>query len=256
MLALFSQTWHWELLFTWPSASTQKKAVYSVYELAPPVLFILGGIILPTFLGNGYFQADGRSCRKLWSRLMWEPLDLIDTRHLWSSVRAMMSWLLMSLKLYPPLFFPTVLLQHLLFSLLRQKCSGECLGVYCSRRRHGARMTFLGEFWGQHSVTPCWSFKGRGLSPIAADSNRSFSVTSLVGNLAARVMAGVSCVHCLKAVSISNPTEANESLGIDLTDFGWGPVWLLLWLVYRYLCYLMNNCCSGDSCDARLLILE
>lgn len=109
------------------------------------------------------------------------------------------------LKTIPPSFFFTVLLQHFLFSLLRQKRSGECLGVCCSRRRHGAGMTFLGEFCGQHIVTPCWRFKGRWLSPIAADSNRSFSMTSLVGNLATRVMAGVSCVHCLKAVSISKP---------------------------------------------------
>ena len=105
MLALFSQTWHWELLFTWPSASTQNKAVYSIHELAPSILFILGGIILPTFLGNGYFQTDGRSCRKLWSRLMWGPLDLVDKRHLSSYARAMTSRLLLSLKLYPPFFF-------------------------------------------------------------------------------------------------------------------------------------------------------
>lgn len=85
VLALFSQTWHWELLFTWPSASTRNKAVYSIHELAPPVLFILGGITLPAFLGNGYFQADGRSCRKLWSRLMWELLDLVEARHLCES---------------------------------------------------------------------------------------------------------------------------------------------------------------------------
>lgn len=70
MLALFRQTWHWELLFTWPSASTQNKALHSIHEPAPPVLFILGGVILPTSVRNGYFQADGRRFRKMWSRLM------------------------------------------------------------------------------------------------------------------------------------------------------------------------------------------
>lgn len=70
MLALFRQTWHWELLFTWPSASTQNKALYSIHEPASPVLFILGGVILPTSVRNGYFQADSRRFRKMWSRLM------------------------------------------------------------------------------------------------------------------------------------------------------------------------------------------
>lgn len=167
VLALFSQTWHWELLFTWPSASTRNKAVYSIHELAPPVLFILGGITLPAFLGNGYFQADGRSCRKLWSRLMWEPLDLIEARHLCESYDIPSP---PELKTIPFWVFLTVLLQHFLVSLLRQKHSGEFPGVHCSSRRH------------------------------RADSNRSFSVTSLAVNLACRVTAGVSCVHCLKAM--------------------------------------------------------
>lgn len=78
-LALFTQTWHWKLLFAWPSVSTQNKAVRSIHEPAPPTLFILGAISLPTFLRNGYFQADGRSVRKL--EADW-CVDLIETRHL------------------------------------------------------------------------------------------------------------------------------------------------------------------------------
>lgn len=83
MLALFRQTWHWELLFTWPSASTQNKALHSIHEPAPPVLFILGGVILPTSVRNGYFQADGRRFGKMWSRLMCRSHRDKASHHLW-----------------------------------------------------------------------------------------------------------------------------------------------------------------------------
>lgn len=79
MQALFTQTWHWKLLFAWPSVSTQNKAVCSIHEPAPPTLFILGAISLPTFLRNGYFKADGRNVRKL--ETDWR-VDLMETRHL------------------------------------------------------------------------------------------------------------------------------------------------------------------------------
>lgn len=89
--------------------STQNKAVHYIHEPAPPTLFILGAISLPTFLRNGYFQADGRSVRKLEADSCRSYV--VEASHH---------------------------VQPFLFSALRQKHCGECVAVPRSSRRHRA----------------------------------------------------------------------------------------------------------------------
>lgn len=107
--------------------------------------------------------------------------------------------LLLSLKLYPFFF-----LLHV-FSTFCCTFWGKSMlmSVWESSaawRRHGAgEMVSWSLLWAAHSNSML-KFMDTGLSPITADSNRSFSLTSLVVNSAYRVMAEVSCPHCLKAM--------------------------------------------------------
>lgn len=169
------------------------------------------------FWENGYFQADGRSCRKLWSRLMCEPLDLTDTRHLWSclgdrvlvTLWQVMYQLTVTGDVPSPPELKTIPL-HFLLSFFSTFCctfwgKSILMSIWeCSAAwgRHGAGVTVSWSLlWAAH-CNSMLKFKDRGLSPITADSNRSFSQTSLVVNLASRVMAEVSCHHCLEAMTL------------------------------------------------------
>lgn len=151
------------------------------------------------FWENGYFQADGRSCRKLRSRLMCEPLDLTHTRHLWQSVTGEVPTP-PELKTVPPLSFLQCIFSTCCYTFWGKSMLLSIWECSAAWRRHGAGvMVSWSLLWAAH-----WNsmrkFKDRGLSPITADSNGSFSLTSLVVNRACRVMAEVSCPHCLKAM--------------------------------------------------------